>query len=303
MALTLDFTGSHGSTMRLADWELAFFTIPFSAKKIIASIFIFRKLLWNKQWRSLFLFIRGCTRFAMRLSPNLTNEEYAELLNGVIGFAPKAVEVVGQGIRVSVTSCEAIILAQVIFQNQYSLTRKNALGRVFIDAGANVGIFSLYAASMGAKKVYAFEPVKETFLQMKENIRMNGFKKTIMPVNMALGRKSGHGTISYSYSGDPCAHMISGKGVRNSHQVRIATIDGFMAGKGRTDFIKIDSEGWEEKILLGAKATLKKYKPVLSFSAYHKPSDKQTLPALVKSIRPGYSCVLHRKGEEDFYCE
>lgn len=71
----------------------------------------------------------------------------------------------------------------------------------------------------------------------------------------------------------------------------------------------MDVEGYEEKVLLGARKTIKKYKPVLSFSAYHKPDDRQRLPRVIKSIRPDYKCVLCPEvegstiREETFYCE
>ena len=86
-------------------------------------------------------------------------------------------------------------------------------------------------------------------------------------------------------------------------KVRVTTIDDQMHSRGRVDFIKIDAEGFEENILLGAARTMKKYKPILSFSAYHKPGDKEELPALVISIRPDYSCRLMNRSEEDIYCE
>jgi len=83
----------------------------------------------------------------------------------------------------------------------------------------------------------------------------------------------------------------------------VATVDSFMRKKGRLDLMKIDSEGYEERILLGARGTIRECKPVLSFSAYHKPDDKARLPSIVKGIRPDYRCALLTRRETDFYCE
>jgi len=66
------------------------------------------------------------------------------------------------------------------------------------------------------------------------------------------------------------------------------------------DFLKIDTEGYEAEILKGAAGTIKKYKPVLALSAYHKPNDKKELPELVNSIAP-YDCEL--LGGEDLICK
>jgi hypothetical protein len=65
----------------------------------------------------------------------------------------------------------------------------------------------------------------------------------------------------------------------------------------------MDVEGYEENVLLGARETIRKWKPVLSFSAYHKPTDKTRLPEVVKSIRSDYDIRLNKHFEEDFYCE
>ena len=45
-----------------------------------------------------------------------------------------------------------------------------------------------------------------------------------------------------------------------------------------------------------------KFKPILSFSAYHNESDKEVLPKLVKSIRKDYKIDLNTFSEEVFYC-
>jgi hypothetical protein len=65
----------------------------------------------------------------------------------------------------------------------------------------------------------------------------------------------------------------------------------------------MDVEGYEENVLLGATNIIRKYKPVLSFSAYHKPTDKVRLPQLVKNIRADYRIKLNSFYEEDFYCD
>ena len=83
--------------------------------------------------------------------------------------------------------------------------------------------------------------------------------------------------------GDPC---------------EIKTIDSFDIPM---DFLKIDTEGYEANILRGAAETIKKHKPIIAMSAYHKPEDKNELPKLLNSITP-YDCVLSFSGEEDFIC-
>lgn len=58
---------------------------------------------------------------------------------------------------------------------------------VFFDVGANVGAYSLIAASLGRNiKVYSFEPVPGTFFELCSNIKMNSLQASIIPVNTCL---------------------------------------------------------------------------------------------------------------------
>lgn len=64
-------------------------------------------------------------------------------------------------------------------------------GMTIIDAGANIGLYSLIGSSLigDSGKVLAFEPSKETFRRLQSNIKLNGFTN-ITPFNYALGEKS-----------------------------------------------------------------------------------------------------------------
>lgn len=61
---------------------------------------------------------------------------------------------------------------------------------VFVDIGANIGIYSLYAASLFPEMtVIACEPVHANFNRLCENIKLNGFKNVIpLPVAVGWGR-------------------------------------------------------------------------------------------------------------------
>ncbi len=67
------------------------------------------------------------------------------------------------------------------------LLRPNNL---FLDVGANIGSYSILAASIGAKCI-AFEPVPTTYEHLLENINLNGFRNFIDARNVAIGDKKG----------------------------------------------------------------------------------------------------------------
>jgi len=72
------------------------------------------------------------------------------------------------------------------------------------------------------------------------------------------------------------------------------TIDDFVRDNQleRVDLIKFDVEGAEERVLRGAIETIKRWKPKLAISAYHKNDDLIVLGKLIKSLNPNYRLHL-----------
>lgn len=65
----------------------------------------------------------------------------------------------------------------------------------------------------------------------------------------------------------------------------------------RVTFIKMDTEGAEEKVIEGARNTIKKYHPRLAISVYHKVDDLWRLPEQILSIRDDYKLFLRHYTE------
>src|SRR3990172_3683386 len=56
-----------------------------------------------------------------------------------------------------------------------------------IDVGANMGSYSLIAASkLISGKVFAFEPSKIAYKRFRENIKLNNFESKIIPFELAV---------------------------------------------------------------------------------------------------------------------
>jgi len=196
-------------------------------------------------------------------------------------------------------------MGQVIHSNQYNLNEENVKDKIVIDAGANNGDFSIFAAIMGAKMVYAFEPVTSTANALEKNVKLNNLQDKITVVNKGLGDKNYSSEVFSKYAGDGGATIGSPVSKDAKPQkVEVVKLDDFLSDNeiDSVGFIKMDTEGFEEKILIGAKETIRLFKPILSFSAYHNESDKEVLPKLVKSIRKDYKIDLNTFSEEVFYC-
>ena len=64
-------------------------------------------------------------------------------------------------------------------------------GAVVIDLGANIGVFSIYAATTASKvRLYAYEPMPDFFKLMQENVRLNGLDNTVKCFNLAVAADS-----------------------------------------------------------------------------------------------------------------
>lgn len=124
-------------------------------------------------------------------------------------------------------------------------------GTAVIDAGAYIGTHSLAMARLVGPngRVYAFEPQKKVFRELVFNIIENDVPNVI-PLRFALGEASRliemdkpvdglEGIVKVGQGGDP---------------VELRTLDSFHLGD--VSFIKIDVEGYEDKILSGARQTI-----------------------------------------------
>ena len=192
------------------------------------------------------------------------------------------------------------LFTQIFVENEYCLEESDILGKTIIDAGANIGAFSLYCACMGAKKIHAFEPVRETYEGLLRNIRANNLQGTITAYNYGLGERTKTAMIKCDYAGDAGASMETRMLQRkNTHKVEITKIDLLQL---EPDVIKIDTEGYEENILNGATKTIREYGPILTLSAYHKLTDRESLPRKIKEIDGRYECIMNRRYEEVLTC-
>lgn len=155
------------------------------------------------------------------------------------------------------------------------------MGRVFsdcivdtgivLDIGAHTGMYAIpFAKVVGTNgKVYAFEPEPDGFAAIQRNAQLNGLTN-IVPMNMALSDREGQ--ISFYIRPDKDTHSIfeetsapSPLGVQHRMDVQSATIDG-LVGNGTIqapDFVKIDVEGAELRVLTGMTKTAKSVKHLL----------------------------------------
>lgn len=131
---------------------------------------------------------------------------------------------------------------------------------VLFDIGANIGLYSLYAASKGVN-VFSFEPDSQNYAILNRNIFLNKFDKRIQALNLALSNKMTVTKIMLSrFMGGYSLHQIDpSKQVKSEFQQGIVVMDLDSVCpmlEVWPDHLKIDVDGNELNILLGAKSLL-----------------------------------------------
>jgi FkbM family methyltransferase len=132
-------------------------------------------------------------------------------------------------------------------------------GSVFVDVGANVGYYTLMASKLVGPlgRVHAIEPVPSTACLLKVNVRLNGCGNVIVH-EVAAWSSKGEVTLSIPKSFYGCASIVREGEERLS--VKAVTLDEMLHGVNSVDLIKIDVEGAEHEVLLGAKNLVSKVK-------------------------------------------
>jgi FkbM family methyltransferase len=151
------------------------------------------------------------------------------------------------------------------------LSRVLKPGMTFVDAGANMGLYSLFAArKVGTSgRVLAIEPSQREQAILRRNVELNDLMNVSI-VAVALSdqpgeldlmvaplEKSGHNTLGAAFG--------HGAVLDHKERVRVVRLDDLLEeqGVGRVDVLKIDIEGGEERALRGAARTLQRHRPVI----------------------------------------
>jgi FkbM family methyltransferase len=142
-----------------------------------------------------------------------------------------------------------------ILEELYNAAAPNTL---FVDVGANIGYYSLHAASLGIS-VIAFEPVSANLALFKKSIEKNGFQDKIQTHMIPLSDKNEYITINISRSNMGLASSRSLHAIDHSYSQtsRANTFDEYFEENCALDLIvKIDVEEHEKKVFQGMVKTL-----------------------------------------------
>lgn len=148
-----------------------------------------------------------------------------------------------------------------------------------IDVGAHAGQFArMFAAIARRGQVFSFEPSPYARSILETALRWRAVRNVTV-VAKGLGDQPGvlelatpikrRGGLGYGLAHVAAAGETA-EGQRRD-AVAIMTLDGFVSehGLARVDFIKVDVEGFEGRVMAGAEETLRRFRPALLLELHH----------------------------------
>jgi FkbM family methyltransferase len=136
-------------------------------------------------------------------------------------------------------------------------------GDTFVDIGANVGVYTLLAASVPDVDVVAFEPSTVAFSRLQENVALNRLSGRVRAERKALGAQFYSGKITTG--GDTVNCIIDDQTAESTESVEVVTVDSELNPElvPFVALMKVDVEGKELDVLQGATNVLREAHPVL----------------------------------------
>ena len=189
---------------------------------------------------------------------------------------PLTVLPMAQGLKVVVPNSLSLITPYVLyeqgdwFEDEIKFIRKVLEpSNVVVDIGANYGLYTLSMAQIvGATgHVLAIEPAPSTAACLEASLQENQFDW----VTLDQVAVSDHEGIAHLTLNDQSElnELVRGDEAdsKNTQEVPLVTLDGLVEKHGltRVDFIKIDAEGEEERIVAGGAKFFSVFSPLVQF--------------------------------------
>ena len=211
-------------------------------------------------------------------------------------FGPLAIFAVpGNGHDIRVKGWKENVAWTFLYRQYYfergGVEIKPAPGDHAVDAGGCFGDTALGFADIVGESghVYVFDPLPKHCAIMREQLAMNPVlapRISIYPAGLA-DRANDLSVLPEDGVINPGARVVA-------DAMPMTTIDELVARNQapRIDFIKMDIEGSELSALRGAETAIRRWRPKLAISLYHRPEDFFTIPQWIDSLAVGYRFFL-----------
>jgi FkbM family methyltransferase len=153
----------------------------------------------------------------------------------------------------------------------YWLKQHTPLGACCLDIGSNLGFytlkFALWAGPQG--RVAAFEANPERAQRIQDNIDLNHLIN-VEVIAKAVDDQPGLASF-YLHPNSLLSSLIPRRNATETITVEKITLDEYVERQGwsRLDVIKIDVEGHDCKVILGAQKIIERFRPYMTFEFNH----------------------------------
>ncbi|WP_153227062.1 FkbM family methyltransferase [Methylorubrum sp. Q1] len=242
--------------------------------------------------------------WSARASSDAMPADPSEFTAGACGYEIERFSIPSSGRELSIECLRANIfftfkMRQYYYERSEISVRPEA-GDYVVDAGACFGDTAIdFAETVGHDgRVFSFDPLERHHRIIEANIARNEITNIVL-FPSGLGKTDQPGSL-VSERVDPGFADLSSVPMRSLDSlVSEGTVE-------RVDFIKMDIEGHEMEALRGAEAAIRKFRPKLAISVYHRPQDYIEIPDYIRTIDPSYRLFLENytisDGETILYC-
>ncbi|MCO6416055.1 FkbM family methyltransferase [Siccirubricoccus sp. KC 17139] len=146
------------------------------------------------------------------------------------------------------------------------IARFAEVGSTAVDVGANIGIYTLFLSRyLGPSgHVFAFEPSEISYPELVENLTRNQVTN-VTASRLALSDRAGTAAL-FQINGSPVNFSLAEEAHTDTETVSVTMLDAFLQEPPtRLSFMKIDVEGFEYRVLQGARNTLERHRPTVMF--------------------------------------
>ena|SRR5256885_4093090 len=176
---------------------------------------------------------------------------------------PNYIEIMGNKLFLDSEDFSFLSITSEYERNETELVKTEIKeGDFVVDIGANIGYYTLIFAKLVGRKgrVYAFEPEPHSFKLLKKNVEENKHQNIILE-QKALGNKDGKVTMQLSNSNTEHRILYDEKSTSELIDVNSIRLDDYFRDlNSKINFIKMDAEGSEGKIIEGMSTLLQQNK-------------------------------------------
>lgn len=164
-------------------------------------------------------------------------------------------------------------------------------GMTAIDIGANLGVYALTMAKRVTEsgRVYAFEPASSSRDRLLRSSAENGFQNLIVS-GFAISDMDGTGWLMHGASSElNTLAKEDGDSQGEKEAIQLRSLDSLQRELGwkNIDFVKIDAEGTEERIIKGAETLFRESSPLVMFEIREAQDNNENLRTIFEGL--GYT--------------